>query len=193
MTCWSIKERRTIKMAGFNFAQNIIGLNKTNGDIHELEVEVANLSASVLSIAGDVDELELSVADLSASVLDIKGDVDEIGGKLDKVITKKVINGNVYAMALNDGKISVSVPVDGDFSSDFNTVTLSKTQNINVGIYGDIGATSATVELTSISYTNNVIAIEFTPSVTLSAYTTAARGFCLYIADAVTATLSKTP
>ena len=45
-------------MAGYNFSQNIIGLNKTNGDIHELEVEVANLSASILSIGGDVDTLE---------------------------------------------------------------------------------------------------------------------------------------
>lgn len=180
-------------MAGFNYAQNIIGLKKGAGDIHELELEVAQLSASVLSIAGDVDELELSVADLSASVLDIKGDVDEIGEKLDKVITKKVINGNVYAMALNDGNISISVPVDGDFSSDYNTVTLSKTQDISVSIYGDKGGVTATVGLQTIAYNNNVISIRFTPSVTLSTYTTPARGFCLYIADAVTATLSKTP
>lgn len=65
-------------MAGFNYAQNIIGLDKVKGNIHELEVDVANLSASVLTIAGDVDELELSVADLSASVLAIGGEVDEI-------------------------------------------------------------------------------------------------------------------
>lgn len=65
-------------MAGFNYAQNIIGLDKVKGDIHELEVDVANLSASVLTISGDVDELELSVADLSASVLAIGGEVDEL-------------------------------------------------------------------------------------------------------------------
>lgn len=55
MTCWSIKERRTIKMAGFNFAQNIIGLKKGSGDIHELELEVAQLSASVLTIKEQID------------------------------------------------------------------------------------------------------------------------------------------
>lgn len=45
-------------MAGFNYAQNIIGIKKGAGDIHELEVEVANLSASVLSIGEDVTSLE---------------------------------------------------------------------------------------------------------------------------------------
>lgn len=44
-------------MAGFNYAQNIIGLKKGASDIHELEVEVANLSASVLEIKGDVEIL----------------------------------------------------------------------------------------------------------------------------------------
>lgn len=58
-------------MAGYNFAQNIIGLNKTNGDIHELEVEVANLSASVLSIGEDVSQL-------NSSILTIKGDINDI-------------------------------------------------------------------------------------------------------------------
>lgn len=56
-------------MAGFNFSQNIIGLDKVKGDVHELEVDVANLSASVLSIAGDVQEIALEVSQLSASTL----------------------------------------------------------------------------------------------------------------------------
>lgn len=42
-------------MAGFNYAQNIIGLKKGSGDIHELELEVAQLSASVLTIGEKVE------------------------------------------------------------------------------------------------------------------------------------------
>lgn len=170
-------------------------LNKPKGidEVPEIALTVEQLSASVLSISEDVGEIALDVSQLSASVLAIAEDVNKTDGKLEKVITKKVINGNVYAMALNDGNISVSVPVDGDFSSDYNTVTLSKTQDINVSIYGDKGGVTATVGLQTITYNNNVISIRFTPSVTLSTYTTPARGFCLYIADAVTATLSKTP
>lgn len=170
-------------------------LNKPNGidEVPEIALTVEQLSASVLSLGEDVGEIALDVSQLSASVLTIAEDVDKIDEKLEKVITKKVINGNVYAMALNDGNISVSVPVDGDFSSDYNTVTLSKTQDISVSIYGDKGGVTATVGLQTIAYNNNVISIRFTPSVTLSTYTTPARGFCLYIADAVTATLSKTP
>lgn len=45
-------------MAGYNFAQNIIGLKKGAGDIHELELEVAQLSASVLTIGEKVEEIE---------------------------------------------------------------------------------------------------------------------------------------
>lgn len=44
-------------MAGFNYAQNIIGLKKGSGDIHELELEVAQLSASILSINGEIEDL----------------------------------------------------------------------------------------------------------------------------------------
>lgn len=43
-------------MAGFNYAQNIIGLK--NGDIHELEVEVANLSTSVLTVKGELEDID---------------------------------------------------------------------------------------------------------------------------------------
>ena len=42
-------------MAGYNFAQNIIGLKKGSGDIRELELEVAQLSASVLEIGEKVE------------------------------------------------------------------------------------------------------------------------------------------
>lgn len=42
-------------MAGYNFAQNIIGLKKGDGDIHELELEVSQLSASVLTIGEKVE------------------------------------------------------------------------------------------------------------------------------------------
>lgn len=79
-------------MAGYNFSQNIIGLNKTNGDIHELEVEVANLSASVLSIAGDVDELELSISQLSASTLPYSSD-ETIKEKIDDEFI--IVNGSI--------------------------------------------------------------------------------------------------
>lgn len=119
-------------MAGFNYGQNIIGLNKIKGDIHELEVDVANLSASVLTIAGDVDELELSVADLSASVLAIGGEVDElelsisqlsastlpysseetIKEKIDEKGTVNRVRGRngLTGDVTNDGYIETSVP-----------------------------------------------------------------------------------
>lgn len=72
-------------MAGYNFSQNIIGLNKTNGDVHELEVEVANLSASVAEIALDISQL-------SASTLPYDNDVsglnaDDVQGAIDEIIT----------------------------------------------------------------------------------------------------------
>lgn len=43
-------------MAGYNYAQNIIGLKKGAGDIHELELEVAQLSASVLTIGEKLED-----------------------------------------------------------------------------------------------------------------------------------------
>ena len=39
-------------MAGFNYAQNIIGLDKVKGDIHELELSISQLSASNLPYSG---------------------------------------------------------------------------------------------------------------------------------------------
>ena len=172
---------------------DILNKPKAVADVEELALTVEQLSASVLSISEDVGELALDVSQLSASVLSIAGDVSEIDGKLDKVITKKVVSGDMFAMALFNGAISVTIQVDGDFSADYNTVTLSKTQNINVGIYGDIGAIAATVDLSTVNYSGNVITIKFTPSVTLSTYTTAGRGFCLHFEDPIIATLSKTP
>lgn len=81
-------------MAGFNYAQNIIGLKK--GDVHELEVEVANLSASVLSIGESVEEIELEISQLSASTLPYSAE-ETIKEKIDNVEIKQTIAPNTYA------------------------------------------------------------------------------------------------
>lgn len=105
-------------MAGFNYAQNIIGLDKVKGDIHELEVDVASLSASVLTISGDVDELELSVADLSASVLAIGGEVDELELSISELSASVLsIGGNVQEIEETVNNIKPKVR-DGNITSD---------------------------------------------------------------------------
>lgn len=55
-------------------------LNKPKGieAAEELELQVQQLSASVLSISEDVGEIALDISQLSASVLSIAGDVEEI-------------------------------------------------------------------------------------------------------------------
>lgn len=87
-------------MAGFNYAQNIIGLKKSNGDIHELELEVAQLSASVLSI-------ELDVANLSASVLTIGEKLEDATtySTSEKVVGKWVDGSDLYEKTINFGAL----------------------------------------------------------------------------------------
>lgn len=65
-------------MAGFNYAQNIIGLKK--GDIHELEVEVANLSASVLTIGEVIEDIqnELTIENKSITLNSTYFNIEDI-------------------------------------------------------------------------------------------------------------------
>ena len=168
-------------------------LNKPKGvdDIEEIALAVEDLSASVLSISEDVGELALDVSQLSASVLSIAGEVEEIDNTVNNIEKEYYLTGNMYALALNNGKIQIGIQRNG--TNDFNTGTASKLTNISGSIYGDIGATSTSLTIDTISVTPGYLYVTLGPDVTLSNYASTARGFMIQIAELIKITLSKTP
>lgn len=102
---------------------------------------------------------------------------------------EKIINigGNYFALALNNGNINITIPLNGN--NNYSQVTLSKSSNINGSIYGSKVASPCTVSM-SADILNDVVRLTLTPSVTLSICTDLAKGFMFSFGEKITATLS---
>lgn len=103
-------------------------------------------------------------------------------------ISKLRIGGNFVALARSDGRINITIPFQGNFSS----VSASKTTNISCSIYGSISATSATATIQDLQVNTNIgtIYMNVSTNVTLSEYTKLGTMLLFNFGETITMTLS---
>lgn len=99
------------------------------------------------------------------------------------------IQGNWASLGRADGAVSISIPIPGVKNS---SLSLSKTSGISASIYGSKLATACTLTFDSNAsgvQEDGHLFLKFTPSVTVSTYTDAAKIFMLSIDEPITVTL----
>ena len=153
MTCWSIKERRTKHMAGYNYAQNIIGLKKGAGDIHELELEVAQLSAFVLTIGEKVEDISTYSTD--EKIVGTWVDGSPIYEKTYTDVMPTVTEGNFSTKIIDTSTENIKLVIDYDmfviqvFDGKQNTVKMPYITNGGYQLKGFYDATNDCINISS--------------------------------------------
>lgn len=87
--------------------------------------------------------------------------------------------GNFAGLARNDGRINVTIPIQGNFTS----VSANKLTSISGTLYGSIGAVGCTFEIENLSCSYGYIYLNLKLDVTLANYTALAKITLISISD----------
>lgn len=110
----------------------------------------------------------------------VSADADGIANSLASRLAKMNFRGNFAGLARNDGRVNITIPVQGDFTS----ISANKTTDIGGTIYGSIGAAGCTFAIEDLSISSGYIYMNLRPNITLSNYTDLAKITLVSISDA---------